>query len=1499
MGGLAERYGLNNTQSGGGLADKYGINKPPSLPMLQGTEYDDGGDDESQQGYWHSLYSTYKFTAKALKRAADITDPLPPQLTEAYAKSRKEGKGVFDASTQALSDYGDFGAESFKSIWKDFGGGVNSLIEKVNDKTVLGTVDSVVADIQNPASGLTKLGSLGIEVAKGVPLLPGMILNDALTTATGFTKDQNGEMISATPKQYGAAMKSTAAAVAAGAVYEMTAGAMAGVLGTELTGGTEALTQNALKLAKLSKSSRYLKAGTTEMMATVASNAAYSAVNRLGDPDYIQNVMGDIIDPKTLLFSGAAAAAFGGLRYKSQTSDIREILEKAGSMTYKTMYRSLDAHALKSMEVSPNMTSEQLMQLLPSLSSADDLLEASAKFRITNNQAILFPELAQEQKDKLLKSFYYAGEEYAPAKNLVDLPDNIQKILDRPVKTKGKPVENVFESNLDKLAYYATIPNPNKAQAARIHEILDYLQNNHNLPKQVVESHGNFVRSGMESIEPSPLGQVKVLNPKNPQGSVIQYQRTVPDTPFNPMFGKEFGPDMPIMYTSNAGPVLITPTPLDTQAKRMFTETGFLPDQLVSHNGRDAIIHDVRAGSAIISEPDIGSLKYSTSLGNVSLHPEFGKVLNTVDGTFTTPASLDAKIINAGLYEKVIQPRLDDLVKNPATLDKIVNDITTVLGIPAENSLNVKRWVNTKLAEEFHNALSPEERRTLVGARKIMQEQYRGEVLNGMDTVWRQAQQKGYYVTRDGGQLVLNGGNGEVLRSADWRDLGSYLSRDSQTLAAPFENNGISRFTGINFVPPKSGIFERAQQAFAPRYLAKPLRRMEFMDGLAGHSGLGAKASYAFSRGISMEEHFTGTVGKKMNQDLNSIMHETDALARTRPDLPREITAIQETASIPELQQKLSPQAQEIGTKLQKLASEAGGIENLQRYIESGMVAMGKEPMPLNPALEQAKKLFFSIEDKNMKWEAIRYAKALDHPEAALSKPDLIAKLGLNPKEVALVERYQKWYQDAFKTLEIDPEKYLQDYVPIMRSSRANIYGDFADKDVPGTFIHELDRTGLTSPDGRELSAPDIAYKYARSGIRVKSGAADLYGEGNKALKDLVKYAAENEKNPSLASSVESFRKDYMKMVRGVPDQDAKMLRNVMANDKAIKFLNNLGLNGLQLINMNLIGGRPWMSVVDLVTSAGMTYFHFGDKILNKAMARFGQASEAAMNELEKKGLAPNTAELAGSMLTREASEAGTLFNRATDFSINTLSLQHAAYKGITRALYSTISEEVASVGSRVTNRMITVEQGLEEMKTLYGSFNPDVQNYFVKMFSDPVNRTRAAEYLGHNAAIKVANKYGRLNNPIGWSSLFGRAFGQMGSWTLNLQQEFGAAMNGTWKEAAPRLARFAVANAGIGAVMYAVGAKPGTYMPITSILPGVGPIFGVGAQVNRYLPDLLSTDENTQNNAINSLVRLSNGLLTPAFIRNAIKAKQIADEEGDYWKALLKASGAPVPPAE
>lgn len=493
--------------------------------------------------------------------------------------------------------------------------------------------------------------------------------------------------------------------------------------------------------------------------------------------------------------------------------------------------------------------------------------------------------------------------------------------------------------------------------------------------------------------------------------------------------------------------------------------------------------------------------------------------------------------------------------------------------------------------------------------------------------------------------------------------------------------------------------------------------------------------------------------------------------------------------------QDLSPRVLE---NLEALRAASRTNKNWEFDAVADVLRLTEPERKVIKTLELTKK--FKKDDFSL-YAISRHAAARDLPAGYNTMRDAVAaELGLNPLQLKIGRELERLFNATFPEVGIDPKRYLGGYYPHLRSYMAE--GIMPDapyiKDIfpkASNFTANKFRSGELDPYSMEPLK--VAYKHVRGILMhnhfdpympdVRNVLQQLYAKDRRAFRLMSEYVRELQGKPH-----QSFT-DLQKVIEGTAkilgvDVDREFSRTIVNSIAGLTYSATIPFRAA------LIARNYFQMVQMIAPRVGMQDFATGLRIaLTKegyAMAKKAGAVTENVAPIMSQEAMFNFTNLRLNQRLQRLTEVGFRWYQKAD-DLGRGAAFHAQRVRTGRAIDNLMKGKYGDPRSSAAKLKM-----LEEGKIL--TFDPLDQEAFIKLF-DAGQFEAAKNYLGEMLARETIFRYGHANHPSGWGSIYGRLFGQFGTWPVQYKDYLlQGVTRGTAKDKIQFLATHGAINYGI-----------------------------------------------------------------------------------------------------
>ena len=1266
-----------------------------------------------------------------------------------------------------------------------------------------------------------------------------LFVEPALTAATG-KKIVGDEILDASATEMADAVTGSLALLPSAGVYNKLAGT--GVKGFVGSGAIrdKILDRDLLLDRRFEKLGLIGKAVSQEYAAQAAAGLVQEGLTNPEDISF-EMLARNVANPILL----ATSAAFGGMKYITASKKASNAWLENKAVLNKDIMVAMPTAKQNSLNLNSSL-SDALVSI-DAMSISDDWVSVGVNKIKRDRQAIyVLPRLGKDKADDILKSY---GENKDFVKPVMDgLPAAVSP------KTKRGPTL-YFDNKFDQYIY-----SSGKSE----HQLAKELGLPVNQVQEIITGVVKAVKDATKAMRPDV----------NITSSGFKFL-VIPEVPL---------PKQPAKLKairSAFDDVLMTYRELTPDQIKQFQQTGFMVDETVSYMGKNTRIERItKAGDKVQIRPTGGKIKWVT-LDEINRLPGGDKTIWNKRSFTDDIYNEFISFVDANHGKSPFLDLIDRFVNNPR------RNLTE-----AGDRMKFEQFIYAKMADEAQ--LAPGGLAETSRLNRLVKE-LENKAVSMKAIIHSKLKANGYAIEELGtGYKIIDIDGNVIGKFTNIEDLNQFALADFQNINMPDLQAKSTMPMVINETvlprPPKINSFiERIKQSEIGAGWLRPMaRRAEDIARKVGDSKLGVEVADSMDRLMNAIDAMTQGTAKNLVHKVGRAVELGKKIPLTIQD---EITKAWEQRSFAELRANMTPEQIADADGIFALANSVGGISKVKTALHkarSGEVAVKDIP---NPALaEVVVKLDKYIKEGGLSDEKVlRYVDALDAGEN-ITAAEYIASRNWDKQTKELYDIGREFFDEGAGVFGIDNP--ITGYAPWLQKWQG-FREVFEQTSGESSFIHELKRIGIT-PDELKVTNPvELMYRYLKTGLHYKAPVAgggtagELLSQINKNI-DLIETLGNTDR---IQVSVAPLR-EWVNNVRGVPNIDAKQA-NVYK--QMAEFVTNRTRTAegfetaMDFIALTKLGFRPLLAARDLVGSY-MLALPYGDDAA-KAIFNFSDARLKRIQGASEIGELPQFS--SDAMLSRLGR---TRLSKATDISMK-VSFQPQVYKVVAGNMYFHTLDKSLKVLNESGGDLNKIIAGMGD---LLDSNTRGVQDFFLS--TAQVDPMAAAKMLARRNAYNIANRFGRLNNPLRWQSKFGRAFGQFGSWSLNALTVFEEVIGSsrTVKSATRKLAKMSAAGLAVYAFSEATDTNLSNWIvnPL-SLIPGPGPIMGLDNDVRRGMEMISSFDGNVRAAGFGMLEATTKGLITPIVARDMMRGYKIWEEDADFFKGLLTASGVKFQPED
>lgn len=505
-----------------------------------------------------------------------------------------------------------------------------------------------------------------------------------------------------------------------------------------------------------------------------------------------------------------------------------------------------------------------------------------------------------------------------------------------------------------------------------------------------------------------------------------------------------------------------------------------------------------------------------------------------------------------------------------------------------------------------------------------------------------------------------------------------------------------------------------------------------------------------------------------------------------------------------------------------------------------------------------------SLDDLGL-YEVTRMAEAL--MEKFPSRAEVEAQYKITGRERALVKEIEQMFGDVATELGIEDYRLLRGYLQHMRN-----YSVGAPSEAVSTaFLGQRGRRGSAATRmqnfaGDMVRAGEVSV-YERDPILnlvlyIRKGFMDRYFKEtwNEAIQNVNRTLSS--KGLGKDSSEYASLQGYLNDLRGVPSP------KVESHQRAFnRLLESVGIKASVDVQRDVVNRmtslnsaaamafRIGLGLRDLKDYLSMQGAKVGMKRAFDSFFRY--VGDKEMTELLEKGVITDQHHIEFGTPGERALASRRPLAKFAEVGLKA-SLQPMFHRWSQAAAYMDMWHTVPKFYDMWKKGEISKQTAFKRIKAL--TFEETVIKEFERLW-DSGDVAAAADYLGKNASIELAGRYGLGNNPYGWRSNAGRLLGQFGNWSVYRRSFILKNLSrGTRLDRIGFLARWMTAET----AMYGVGKFMGLDFRGWYTLPGLVFVGGPTFQYAQHLASLTSQSPQERARALTAFNRLIPGFNDP-----------------------------------
>lgn len=529
-----------------------------------------------------------------------------------------------------------------------------------------------------------------------------------------------------------------------------------------------------------------------------------------------------------------------------------------------------------------------------------------------------------------------------------------------------------------------------------------------------------------------------------------------------------------------------------------------------------------------------------------------------------------------------------------------------------------------------------------------------------------------------------------------------------------------------------------------------------------------------------------------------------------------------------------------------------------------------------------------------------------DVSKHSLSRADFIKKMGpgINPEMIKWGEDIARVFEELRTVFNIPDERLLQSYMTHAALYKTGTLKDFArqltsiDGDVKGphAFWAEMIRTGEMTE--YEMNPALALIRYVRGGFSAKHFRPTMdkvMPEFRESIKRFL-VAYPQFKDTGVIKDIQSSLEDFIASSRGWRDRlETEASGTIDALLESVPGFNKSDSNAVKQgflrafqsgTTAGFLGGRLRGALMDMFssTATAVAWFGFDDARL---MLTKGFELKRKGDELIKTGMLPGVTserisdpfrpdiagKVQGSFLNRTLRKTSDLLFKASG--------QQYVYDAVAQGAYYVGEVKVVDNGNMFKHKLITEDEFVK--RTKLDVYDRTTKERIIQLVNEG-NISLAGEVAGRAAQSLVMPIYGHGSQGRGWNTIYGRLFGQLGSYSSHAYGNIlNMASRGSATEIAGRIARISAFQTAVGVVGMELGYDLSNWYYHKSMLTRLGgPIMDTASNSMRVVVG----NKFDQEIAANELKR---SMLPPFFVPGSYMARDI------YKANDLSTMGRPV----
>ena len=855
----------------------------------------------------------------------------------------------------------------------------------------------------------------------------------------------------------------------------------------------------------------------------------------------------------------------------------------------------------------------------------------------------------------------------------------------------------------------------------------------------------------------------------------------------------------------------VSPFKIDPLSETFFKKNGFLPYELVTHEGVEHYISDTPAKGIKIVDINNGNTKIVNPLDirrtNTSPVTSF---ITALDGTAVDQMGVISSVSILQKLAKDFTVQFRDRANAGLSFDDNVSAFAAKNNIKPIDLPMLHAGIYKTLSESLANeTLTPRERVTRKQVTSSLIESNLA-LKNTFNDLTNTSNSNGMYVRAEGGGRYS-------IRTLEDNTLIGYATSPEEALGIISKSNQVNGLpldaNGTGAIPTNASSNGSFNQTFNPVYspaekivdflkttalgqkVVPVVRWFESIDNQTNARTSFLRPMLAIQDLQNKYKSYISNEAKPIIERQNALINMFKAIPENRHGL---ISDNAEAISPAEIQSNylgrpMLPGELNVANQFKGVTTN-DVIDLIQKGTEATKKKLGSnefnayltatkgqiDPKVFNAAIALTNGVATSIPEVFSPLGILKLARALEDPASALSRTEHSALHKLSPLEQQASDGLKQIQDHAIQQATLDPSIRVNATLPDLHIQQAL---GFEGTNIDPVFAKDLARIAII-PEGTERNPLVQANRYIYSLIKSKSGFTAGLVEARKAFKTSmdalesdVDVNGNKTRMATLAPLIEKKFNEHINDVLGIANNDDMIAKTFTKLTKSLGIdahaSSALGLfttkNAANLFSTAQLGFRLSMGVRDMHNVLGHAYRRYGSEF---AAGAFGKALDTeTMVDLQRKGVFPHQSNIDIVNPVGEAdifSKGSKLDNLAqTGFKFTG---QEAVYNRSLAGIYLQTQSDVFKALRDLKTNILTKEETYKKLQL--SAQSPTVQRIFDD-FVQAGKPLEAADFLGKYRGRELSNIFGNNNNPQGWKSTFGRFMGQYGSYAANAMNTY------------------------------------------------------------------------------------------------------------------------------